>query len=136
MGKFTISAGSAVTFALVNLPQTYKLTDKLLPLNLYQNGCPTPLGLVVHTLVFFGLSYLTMAGTKAPEGLKVKHSLYGALIFFFLSSPTVFSLTRTLLNKGIASVAGCPTNMGVVLHAAVYCAVLVGVMYLPSGYKN
>ena len=134
--KFRISAGSAVLFALVNLPQTYRFTDSLLPFNLYNQstGCPTSLGLLFHTVVFVLISYLTMGGrgsSSLDSQIKLKHSLYGGLIFFLVSSPAMYSLTSSLFGPEIASRSGCPSTMGVLVHAAVYCAILVAVMYLP-----
>lgn len=134
--KLVISAGSAGLFALVNLPQIYKLTSKLTSLNLYNfaSGCPTSLGLIIHAFVFFIISYFSMGGI-AQTGIKVKHSLYGTLIFFFLSSPAMFKFVASILGSGIANTNGCPTLFGILAHAFVYCAALVAVMYLPEGNK-
>jgi hypothetical protein len=134
--KLSISAGSAFLFALVNLPMTYKFTSGLTGLGLYNAAtkCPTSLGLIVHALVFFAISYFSM-GNAASKGIKIKHSLYGTLIFFLLSNPATFKLVNNILGGGVADSAGCPSLFGIVLHALVYCAVLVAVMYLPSGNK-
>ena len=132
--KLSISAGSAVLFALVNLPQVYQVTNNLLPLDLYANGCPTNLGLVVHAIVFFVISYLTMGNSNIDNMIKIKHSLYGTLIFYLLSSPAVFALVGSVI-PGVANAQGCPTLQGVLVHAVVYCMALVAVMYLPEGNK-
>lgn len=53
--KWNISLFSVLIFLLVVNPYTYRLTHKLLsPLvgALAVSGCPTTLGLVVHSLVF------------------------------------------------------------------------------------
>lgn len=135
--KLYISLGSAALFALVNLPQTYQLTDSLLPLNLYNSitGCPTGVGLIIHAIVFFVLTFLSMGDPRNKTGIKLKHTIYGTLIFFLISSPAVFSLVGSILGNNIADSNGCPTLVGVLLHAVVYCAALVGVMYLPEGNK-
>lgn len=119
--KAMISASSAVLFLAVNLPQTYKLTDSILPGKLANNGCPTSLGVFVHTLVFFLVSFFTMGDPRINTLEKLKHSIYGTLIFFFLSSPTMYSLTGSR----------CPSLQSVLLHTVLYFLALVGVMYLP-----
>ena len=131
--KASISFGSAVLFAIINLPQTYQVTDSVLgPVlgPLQENGCPTAIGLLVHTLVFGLVSFLSMGDPTQQTGVKAKYSLYGALIFFFLSSPTVYSIVGSIF--GTSSPTGCPTLGGVMLHALIYFLALTGVMYLPS----
>lgn len=132
--KLSISLGSAALFALVNLPQVYKVTDSILPINLFnkETMCPTNVGLLTHALVFFALTFLSMRGAGyVSDGVKLKHSLYGTLIFYLISSPAMYSLVGSIFGSSVASSAGCPTVMGVVLHSLVFCAALVGVMYLP-----
>ncbi|MCJ7638245.1 MAG: hypothetical protein MUO21_12210 [Nitrososphaeraceae archaeon] len=128
--KLMISIFSAVLFILVSLPATYNLTNSV-GLNTYSAGCPTYNGLLLHSFVFFLLSFLSMWSSNASTGLKVKFSLYGTLIFFLISSPAMYSLTSSLFGNSIAN-GGCPTTTGIILHALVYCAALVGVMYLPN----
>lgn len=119
--KLMISIFSAVLFILVSLPQTYNLTNSL-GLNTYSMGCPTYTGLLLHAFVFFVLTYLSMWNSNASAGLKVKYSLWGTLLFFVISSPAMYSLMGS----------PCPTVPHIILHAAIYCAALVGVMYLPN----
>ena len=134
--KLRISAGSAALFAFINLPFVYKLTNNISGLDLYNQAskCPTHLGLLVHTLVFFSISYFSMSGV-ARTGIKLKHSFYGALIFFLVANPVTFKFVASILGKGIADSNGCPTLFGLLIHAIVYCALLVGVMYFPEGNK-
>lgn len=129
--KLQISAGASFLFLIINLPQTYNLTNKLLPWRTTQNGCPTHLGLLTHTLVFFIITFLTMGNAKVKTGIKLKHSLYGTLIFFMLSNPATYSFVAGLFGNQLAN-NGCPTLKGVLLHTVVYCAFLVAVMYLPN----
>lgn len=137
--KLAISIGSGVLFTLINLPQTYKLTNGILPLDLYNNNtnCPTSIGLLVHAIVFAVLTFLSMGHDNSYEntGFKLKNTIYATLIFFLISSPTVFSLVGSVLGNWVADANGCPTTMGVLLHSVVYSLALFGVMYLPSG-KN
>lgn len=132
--KLSISFGSAVLFTLINLPQTYRLTNKLLPFNLYNTStnCPTYIGLLLHTVVFFVLTYLSMGNSTIKSGIKLKHTLYGTLIFYLLSSPAMFSLIGSILGRQYASLSGCPTLLGVLFNAVLYCIFLVAVMYLPE----
>lgn len=132
--KLKISFGSALLFAAVNLPATYQFTNQISPLPLFNSAtnCPTKFGLLAHTLVFFAVTFATMGDPTKNTGIKLKHSLYGTLIFSFLSSPMAYTLTGSLLGPQIASSTGCPTLLGVLLHAVLYCAALVGVMYLPD----
>lgn len=125
--KLSISLGSAVLFILTSLPQTYLLTDRFLPDKLFdkRTNCPTLLGRLVHTAVFFALTYLSMGSVK-KHGLKLKYSIYTALIYFFLTSPELYAAV------GFADYKGCPTFTGILVHAVVYTAALVGVMYLPE----
>lgn len=129
--KLQISLGSAVLFMVTNLPQTYKITDKILPWKTITKGCPTHLGLLTHTLVFFIITFLSMGNVKINPGIKLKHSLYGTLIYFLLSNPATYSFVGSLFGQQFSNRKGCPSVLGVLLHSIVYCAFLVAVMYLP-----
>jgi hypothetical protein len=63
-------------------------------------------------------------------GLKVKYSLYSALIFFLVANPTTFRVVNSLI-PGVA-VNGCPTAAGLLLHTVVFFFALVGIMMLPK----
>ena len=47
-----------------------------------------------------------------------------AVVFVLIASPATYKLTSGLLGSWIASSAGCATQNGVALHAAVFVAVL------------
>lgn len=54
--QFYATLRSIIVFLIVSLPFTYKLTNRLLG-NVVgrlsdQSGCPTPRGLLIHSLVF------------------------------------------------------------------------------------
>jgi hypothetical protein len=70
----------------------------------------------------------------ASSGLKLKFSIYGTLIFYFITSPAMFNLTGSIFGDSIAN-QGCPTVYGVILHALVFGAALTGAMYLPNDSK-
>lgn len=132
--KLTISVVSAILAITVNLPQTYEFTSRLTSLNLYDTikKCPTNLGILVHTLVFFVLTYLSMWNSSQSIGLKLKYSLYGTLIFYLISSPVFFSFISSLFGNNVANSNGCPTTTGVLISGVIYCIVLVCFMYLPA----
>lgn len=136
--KLSISLASAGLFALVNLPCTYNFTNRLstdfFKVSLYneEKRCPTNIGLVVHAIVFLLLTYASMYKSNQPEGIKWKHSIYGALIFYLISSPAVYSVVSKLFGDRISTPDGCPKNEGILLHSLVYASVLLGVMYLPE----
>ena len=130
--KLIISLGSALVFTAVNLPCTYKITNNVLHTFNATTNCPTNLGLLVHAVVFFLLTFLSMGNPLINSGVKLKHTIYGTLIFFLISSPTVYSFVGSILGPHFADVNGCPTLYGLLLHALVYCLVLVAVMYLPE----
>lgn len=132
--KLAISLSSAIPFVIFNLPFTYNLTDKFMNTFNKSTGCATPLGILLHTLAFFCFSYFTMRGPSS-KGLKSKFSFYGALIFFLVSSPVTFQFVRSILGNYISNAAGCPTILGILLHALVYAAVLTGAMYFPPELK-
>ena len=135
--KVSISLGSAAMFALVNWPTTYGFTSGLTGLDLVEmgTGCPTYLGKIVHALVFFVGTFLSMGDPYQNTGVKLKHTTYGSLIFYLVSSTAMFALVGSIMGSAYADVNGCPTVAGVLLHTVVYFALLVAVMYLPERNK-
>jgi hypothetical protein len=130
--KLGISLFSGLIFGGVNHPATYALTSDLVSSAFTDlGGCPTSKGLLMHTLVFLVIVMLTMGNPLELNYLKFKYSLYGALVFFFLSSPAMYSLTGELTGGLTADANGCPTLNGVVVHSLVYALALLGLMYLP-----
>ena len=82
--KLSISIGSALLFLVINLPKTYKFTSNILSLELYNEKCPTNMGLVIHTILFFVVTYLSMSKSYIKYGIKLKHTLYGSLLFYLI----------------------------------------------------
>ena len=132
--KSMISLSSAVLFALVNLPITYSLTNAVLPVKTFNvsTQCPTHLGLLIHTLVFFAVTYFSMGvNNRMSQGMKLRNSIFSALIFYLVSSPMMYSVVASVFGSRFASQTGCQTLFGVLFHAVVYFLILVAVMYLP-----
>ena len=131
--KLAISIGSTALFALINIPQTYKLINSLIDLDLYNESthCPTNIGLILHAIIFFILTFLSMGDPTKRTGTKLKHSIYGTLIFFFISSPMLYSTLNLTIGSQVADVNGCPTMMGIGLTSLIYFISLIAIMYLP-----
>ena len=62
--KALLSLKNGLLFVLISMPLTYKLVNSLTKRIGFQvsddNGCPTPVGLAVHTLVFTLLVFISM----------------------------------------------------------------------------
>ena len=127
--KLSISFNSAILFYFLNLPTTYKYTSSLINKTLISLNCPTNLGIILHTFIFFAISYFSMSKSNIDYYFKLKHSIYGTLIYFFISSQPFYSFIKMLLNSKITN---CPDNIGVLIQSILYCAALVGLMYLPN----
>ena len=67
--------------------------------------------------------------SKLSNGLKLKYSFYSTLIFYILSSTSMYRLTNKLLPT---AKGGCPTPFGLFLHSLVFLCALFGIMSLPK----
>lgn len=47
-------------------------------------------------------------------------SLMSAALFFIVANPQTFLVVRDLLGGGIANASGCPTTVGLLVHALVF----------------
>ena len=66
--KIMYSAIYAAAFLVVSNPVTYRVVSKILGSRIAgPSGCPSKLGLVVHTLVFFIVIYALMNVSPKPE---------------------------------------------------------------------
>ena len=63
--KFKYSLYSTFIFFILSSSQMYKLTSRMLPTSI--DGCPTPFGLLVHSIVFLLALYGIMT---LPKDLK------------------------------------------------------------------
>jgi hypothetical protein len=129
--KLNISIWSSLLFLIINLQQTYKISNNIFPWETTNNNCPTAWGTLTHTILFFIISYLSMGVGTSQTGVKLKNSLYGTLIFFFLSNPVFYKIMQGLFGN-ISNTLGCPTFYGILLSSGIYCLSLLGVMYLPN----
>lgn len=123
-------------FVLLSLPQVYGRTNNMLGAN--GADCPEYKTRILHTVSFFVLTYLSAKFYGQPMSKKqmLRCSLVGALMFFFLSSTELYSVTGSLVgrvNNNLGQRMGpetCPTLVGVAVHAIVFNLVLNWVMSL------
>ena len=64
--KVKFSFLSAMIFFLVANPVTFRFVNSIIP-GVASNGCPTEFGFVLHTVVFFLVSFAVMLFPKDPE---------------------------------------------------------------------
>jgi hypothetical protein len=66
-------------------------------------------------------------------------SLIGALLFLFLSTRVMYSLTNLLFSKlslPTLDQNGCPTTFGLILHFLVYFGIIFGIMKLSERFRK
>ena len=120
--KIWISINPAIILMLLNLPITHAITGTII------NGCPTMYGRLLHILLFILISYSSMNSFKEDKLKKLKYSIYGALIGFFIFSPEV----QLFMNNFVRVIDNnCINGTGLIIHTVLYIICLVGVMYLP-----
>ena len=125
--KVKISLGSAGLFFLLNSSNSYKFVSNILNTKLIENNCPTHLGILINTILFFIITYLSMGDPFKNQLFKLKNTTYGTLIYFMISSQTLYYLSNKILN-----IDECRSNLSLIIHSAIYFILLVGVMYFPE----
>jgi hypothetical protein len=71
-------------------------------------------------------------GMKKSDKVKLKYSIYSALVFFLVSNPETYKLTSSLLGDWVASPGGCPSASGIFIHTAVFLAIIFYLMKIRS----
>ena len=63
---------------------------------------------------------------------KWKYSLYSAIVFLLISSPYTYMFMNSIFGSfvSISSSSGCPTMVGLLLHAIVFMLIIRGMMEL------
>ena len=125
--KVKISLGSTGLFFLLNSPNSYKFVSNILNTNLVEDNCPNHLGIFINTLIFFVFTYISMGDPFENSLFKLKNTTYGSLIYFLISSPTIYYLSNKMLNF-----KDCRNTVSLLVHSAIYFIILVGVMYFPE----
>lgn len=64
--KVKFSFWSAMIFFLVANPITFRFVNSIIP-GVAKDGCPTAFGFMLHTFVFFLISFFIMLLPKDPE---------------------------------------------------------------------
>lgn len=64
--KIKFSFLSAMIFFLVANPVTFRFVNSIIP-GVAEDGCPTAFGFMLHTAVFFALSFFLMLLPKDPS---------------------------------------------------------------------
>ncbi len=65
-------------------------------------------------------------GKKQEE--KFITSIVSALVFFIVANPETFKLVRRLVGSWVATPTGCPSMLGLFLHAVVFMLIVWGMM--------
>ncbi len=135
--KMFYSFLSSLVFIAVSLPQIYSATNKLTNVDFEIADCPTSIGHLVHTLVFFLLIVAMIfiinryfnENELLSYGQIVNYSLTSALVFYLVSNSELYALTSELFT---GTINGCPNIGAILLHSIVYGLILFGIMYLPN----
>jgi hypothetical protein len=118
--QVNISVFSAFVFFMVNIMRTKQN-------NVY---CTKKMQTLFLTLIFGILSFISMYRSDLDTKIKIKHSIYGALMFYFLSSSEFYVLINEIMGTSFASKNGCITLYGIILSSFVYCLFLIFMMQL------
>jgi hypothetical protein len=70
------------------------------------------------------------AKEEAPFLLKVKYSLYSALIFFLIANPQTYKLTQSLF--GVGAGPGIPSPFAFFAHTGFFFLTILAFMMLPQ----
>jgi hypothetical protein len=68
---------------------------------------------------------------KLSLGKKITYSFYSAILFFFLSSPSLYTFINNLYGSNITmSDNGCPNYNGLIVHTVLYFIIILSLMLL------
>ena len=72
-------------------------------------------------------------GAKAQQKFLI--SVMSALVFFIISNPDTYRLTRSIFGRWVAGPTGCPSVRGLMLHTVVFVLITWGMMNIKKeGY--
>jgi hypothetical protein len=134
--KLYTSVVLGFVFLVVASSYAYSITGRLAS-GVFERSCQTGLGHLLHTLVFFFAVLVLMMvkgnlmNREKPVLLYIKYSIYSALVYYLLASKDMFAVVNSVI-PGVSDETGCPTVMGVTLHAVVYGLALYLLMQLPK----
>lgn len=150
--RWIISAVSGLLFLVVASPFVYGVVQSVLG-GVFQvassSGCPSSAGLLLHAVVFALLvrgsmelvcRYVDTANKNCQVSEKQKWLVSGmsALVFLVVASPVLFKLVNSLLGGvvQVSTAAGCPTSVGLAMHAVVFMLVVRGIMEVSCKYMQ
>lgn len=59
-------------------------------------------------------------------------SLLSAVLFYIFAHPVTFKFIRGVLGEWVSSTGGCPSGLGLILHAFIYMLVVWGIMNIKN----
>lgn len=139
--RWGASVTGGLVFAALSSHTAYKLTGKVASPGTLSNsqGCPTMMGLLVHTIVFIVIiRYLMSLGNcgmdelETPEESDRKnwYSLYSGLLFALLSSPFMHTTINKMVGSKDTDSAGCSGT-----SLAITTALYIGLVRLSMEYR-
>lgn len=63
---------------------------------------------------------------------KMLTSFLAALLFYIISSPEMYQLTRRAFGSWVSGPTGCSSEMGLILHAVVFFLITWGLMNMTA----
>ena len=127
--KLKISIFSGLMAAIIQMPQTFALTNKILPFETFRNGCSTIEGKLFHLLVFFAVTYLSMKKSNLGEKEILNNTIFSTMIYYFIFSSDLILLLGKMLKLNLVS-NGCVNLMGMTIQMCLYILSLYGIMFL------
>ena len=70
------------------------------------------------------------------QQMKLSISLMSALLFFIVANPRTFKITTRIFGEKVASSAGCPTLVGLLLHSLVFLLLTWCLMNINIGKRE
>lgn len=138
--KLIYSAIGAGLMILLANPFSSKLTNKIVG---NDANCPSVGSHLLTSLLFLLLIFVIMlipnmvgsSENKKSIWLLLKYSFYATLLFFVITNSEIYKLTSKF--GGItADSNGCPSIIGLIVHAFVFFLLTFVVMFFPTDTCN
>ena len=125
--KLLLCLGSSVIFFILNTEGMYVTTQTVTGLTIYdlKTKCYTILGLLIHILLFGGITYLGMIGSSIDEGFKTKHLIYSTILFYLISTKGLQNILTIIFGDNLSSLQGCPNVYGVATATIIFMLILI-----------
>lgn len=129
MKKMKISVFSGLIAMVIQLPQMFTLTNKILPFETIRNGCPTVEGKLFHLLVFTIITYLSMKQSKLDEKEILNNTIFSSMIHYFIFSNDLILFINKIFKLNLVN-TGCVNLTGMLVQVCLYILCLYGIMFL------